>query len=220
MIDTGEKSFATEAEKDRYFTLGVRASREMKVKGSRFIGYAGPVRDRDEAESFIREVSRKHHDATHNCFAYRLGSGDASAFRFNDDGEPSGTAGRPILDAIDSRSLTDVVCVVTRYFGGTKLGTGGLARTYGRCAGEALDGGGNVERFLIASIRIRFDYNLTGSVMGLIARYDAAVERTVYGAESEMVLRVRQSKTEDFVRELVNATSGRARVLGEEVADR
>ena len=217
---TGEKLSASEVEKDRYFTLRVRASREMKVKGSRFIGYAGPAKDREEAESFIREISRKHHDATHNCTAYRLGAGDASFFRFNDDGEPAGTAGRPILGAIDSRSLTDVVCVVARYFGGTMLGTGGLARAYSKCAGEVLDCGDKIERFLTASLRIMFDYDLTGAVMGLIARYDATVERTVYGAESEIVLRVRQSKTEDFERELLNTTGGRVRVFREEVADR
>jgi len=205
---------------DVYNTLGGWASHQIRVKGSRFIGYAAPVKNREEAESFVQEISKNHHDATHNCFAYRIGLGDNSLFRYSDAGEPSGAAGKPILKAIDGRVLTDVACVVTRYFGGTKLGTGGLARAYGQCAGETLDMGEKVERFLIAGLRVVFGYDLTGAVMALISNYGCQIGNTVYGSETEMILRVRQSKAADFERDILNITGGKVRIFREEVKGR
>ncbi len=205
---------------DGYYTLREESFGEIRIKGSRFIGYTAPVRNREEAESFVREISKKHHDATHTCYAYRVGVGDGSLFRYSDGGEPSGTAGRPILEAIDGLELTDVVCVVTRYFGGTKLGTGGLGRAYGRCAGETLDEGERIERFLTVGLRVVFGYDLTGAVMALVANYGCRVEETSYGSETEMILRVRESKVDGFERDILNNTAGRARVYREEVMGR
>ena len=202
---------------DVYYTLGERALGETKVRGSRFIGYAAPVAGREEAEVFIREISSKHHDATHNCYAYRVGVGDDSLFRYSDAGEPSGTAGKPILEAIDGHILTDVVCVVARYFGGTKLGTGRLARAYAQCAGKVLDGGERVERFLTVHLRIAYAYDLTGIIMGLVSRYGCGVVDTSYGSEATMVLRVRQGDLDAFEQNLQDATAGKVKVSREGV---
>lgn len=202
---------------DNYTTLKGMASSEIKVKGSRFIGYAITAGDKLGAESFIGEISKKHHDATHNCFAYRIGIGDGTIFRYSDAGEPSGTAGRPILESIEGRELTDVVCVVTRYFGGTKLGTGGLARAYGECASGTLDNGEKVIKYVTGTIRIVFEYDLTGVVMTLVSDYDCKIESTHYKTDTEMTLSVRLSLLERFRQALIDATAGKVKILGEEV---
>ncbi len=204
---------------DVYYTLKNKTCREIKIKGSRFIGYTRSIDSRDEAEAFISEISQKHNDATHVCYAYRLGMGNDSIFQSRDGGEPSGTAGRPILDAIDGRELTNIVCVVVRYFGGTKLGIGGLARAYRQCAGETLDGGETIERFITSAIRIVFHYDFTGSMMNLISRYQCQIEKTVYGEKTELLLHIRQSRAEAFERDVLNVTNGQAKLLREEILD-
>ena len=202
---------------DSYTTLKGKTSSEIKVKGSRFIGYATTIRDKQEAESFIGKISRKHHDATHNCFAYRIGIGDRAVFRYSDDGEPSGTAGKPILEAIDGRELAHTVCVVTRYFGGTKLGTGGLARAYGECAAVTLDQGDKIKKYLTHTVRIAFEYDLTGVIMGLVSEYECKIESTHYKTDTDMTLIVRLSLLERFRQALIDATAGKVKILGEEV---
>lgn len=204
---------------DVYYTLGKGSSREIKVKGSRFIGYAKSVNSKDEAETFISEISRKHRDATHNCYAYRMGRSDSSVFRYDDAGEPAGTAGRSILNAIDGRDLTNVVCVVTRYFGGTKLGTGGLAKAYGECATGTLDKGGKIERFSTVVCRVVFDYDLTGIIMNLMSRYSCRINETVYGEKTELVFNIRQSQADAFERDVLNRTNGQISMVREMDAD-
>ena len=123
---------------DTYLTIGGYARAEIKIKGSRFIAEAMPVARVEAAEKEIAAVCKREFNATHHCTAYRIGP-NGDVFRYNDDGEPSGTAGIPILRQIDGRSLTDTLVVVTRYFGGTKLGTGGLIRAYGDAARQVLE---------------------------------------------------------------------------------
>ena len=118
-------------EPDYYLTIQETSGAEIKIKGSRFIGIISPVADKVNAEKILIEIRKEFRNATHNCFAYRINSQE---FRYSDDGEPSGTAGRPILSMIDKYQLQRVVLVVTRYFGGTKLGTGGLIRAYSQSA--------------------------------------------------------------------------------------
>ena len=202
---------------DSYTTLKGMTSSEIKVKGSRFIGYATTAGNKQEAEFFIRRISKKHHDATHNCFAYRIGIGDNAIFRYSDAGEPSGTAGRPILEAIEGRELTDVVCVVTRYFGGTKLGMGGLSRAYGECAVKTLDRGDKIKEYVTQPLRIAYEYYLTGVVMGLVSDYDCKIESTQYKTGTEMILNVRLSLLERFRQALIDATAGKVKILGGEV---
>ena len=123
-----------------YKTLAKAGSDEIIIEKSRFIGYCAPVSSEEEALEFIEKIKKKHYDATHNVFAYVVGL-DNNIQRYNDDGEPSGTAGVPILEVIKKEDLRNVVIVVTRYFGGIKLGTGGLIRAYTKGAKIALDAG-------------------------------------------------------------------------------
>jgi len=205
--------------KDAYYTLKIPASHEIKVKGSRFIGHARSITDRHEAEVFVQSITKKHYDATHNCFGYRVGLGDGSVFRYSDDGEPSGTAGKPILEAIDGRGLTNTVCVVTRYYGGTKLGTGGLARAYGECGARTLDVGGRQRKYRMASVQIVFEYDLTGVVMAQISDFECRVKETNYGSDTEMMLEVRLSRVEAFLYALIDRTAGRVDIVRKDLPD-
>ena len=200
---------------DQYDIIRQSATSEIKVKGSRFIGHVAQCETREAAEAFIAEISKKHYDATHHCTAYRVGIGDDAQWRYNDDGEPSGTAGKPIYDMIEGRGLTQVCCVVTRYFGGTKLGCGGLVRAYGQAAADALDQAGRQTRYVHDDIRIAYPYDSTGVVMHLVERFEGRVEASDYTEETVQTIRLRRSRSEAFVRELVEASAGRVRILAE-----
>ncbi len=126
-----------------YKTLKQSASDEFIVNKSRFIGYACPCRTEEEALAFLKAIREKHKDATHNCYAYVIGE-NAGIMRYSDDGEPGGTAGLPMIDALRGAGVTNVLCVVTRYFGGVLLGTGGLVRAYSRACSEAICAAGVV----------------------------------------------------------------------------
>ncbi len=123
---------------DSYRTLAEPAATEMKIQRSRFLAQAVPITCVEDAQSYLEKTARRYHDARHVCYGYRLGVGRNMVSRKSDDGEPSGTAGEPILSAIDQLDLTDVLVMVVRYFGGIKLGTGGLGRAYGQAAANAL----------------------------------------------------------------------------------
>jgi len=204
--------------KDFYYTLKGQASTEIKIKGSRFISVVQPVITEEAAESLIHLLRKKHYDATHNCTAFRLGRGEPYNFRYNDDGEPSGTAGRPIFEAITARSLTNVVCIVTRYYGGTKLGTGGLARAYGGAAGEAFDKAGRIEKLITADLRINFNYDLTGVIMNRLSRFEAKIIETIYSDNTELIIQIRCSKLAVLQKELINAAAGKI-IIHEESGD-
>lgn len=197
---------------DSYWTIDQSAQVEIKVKGSRFLGFAARASNKEQAERIVSERSERYFDATHNCFAYVVGLDAAGPFRYSDDGEPSGTAGRPILDAIQGRGLTETVCVVTRYFGGTKLGTGGLVRAYGRCAQETLDACRIVQRFRTRRFRLRFAYELTGSVMPVLSKYQAAVRDTQYGEETVLDVEVRLSLAGRLEEAIRNGSGGRVSI--------
>ena len=161
----------------------------------------------EEAEQIIASRKKKFHDATHHCYAYVTGP-ENPRFRYHDDGEPAGTAGKPILDAIQGRDLTQVVCVVTRYFGGTKLGTGGLVRAYGQCARDTLEAAEIAERFQKKRIHIRFPYDLTGKVMSVLSRYETSIRTKHYAEETEMEIDVKLSQSENFIRALIDGSGG------------
>jgi len=196
---------------DRYLTIKTAVSSEIKVKGSRFVGWLSPVADREDASAMVRKAQKQYHDATHHCYAYRIGLGDRLEFRYHDDGEPSGTAGKPILDVLEGNRITDCICIVTRYFGGTKLGTGGLARAYGRCAGESVAKANIVEAFIFYTLTAVFDYALTGAVMSVLSRYQCRIVRTEYLEETRLQLSVRHSQKEALQEDLLNCTAGRIR---------
>lgn len=193
---------------DTYRRLKGHARREIKIKGSRFIGEAWWVQDEAEASACLEEVRKREYNATHHCWAYRLGrTGDD--FRYNDDGEPNGTAGQPILRQIDGRDLTQTLVVVTRYYGGTKLGTGGLIRAYGDAASDALDAGAIVVEVIREPVHIRFAYADTSPAMHTIDLFDAIIETSIYGDETELVVSVRASQVDAFRNAFVENLSGR-----------
>lgn len=197
-------------ESDKYKSIKGQVRVESKVQGSRFIASVSPTITKPEAEEFVARMKKQYYDATHNCFAYRCGT-DGSLFRFNDDGEPSGTAGRPILAAIDKAELTDICVVVTRYFGGTKLGVGGLMRAYGQAAEQVLSASEQVICFVYDSIRVSFPHPRISNVMRVVSKCGARIVDTVYDEEVRLVLEIRRSKAEELRSLLVEHTSGNIR---------
>ena len=182
-----------------------------KSRGSRFIGEAFPVTTEAEAEARLDAVRKREYAATHWCWAWRLGL-EGDAFRTSDDGEPSGSAGAPILRQIDARDLTNTLVVVTRYYGGTKLGVGGLVRAYGEAASDALDAARTVEHVVRVSVRLRFAYDDTSPAMHTVNRFDAEIAEQHYTANTELVVRVRRSEAEALRAAFVEALGGRGEV--------
>ncbi|GAB4496315.1 MAG: IMPACT family protein [Saprospiraceae bacterium] len=181
---------------DHYRTLAAPATGEFKDRGSKFIAYAWPVRNEEEAMAHVETLRKEHFKARHHCFAWRL-TPDGSRFRANDDGEPSGTAGRPILGQIDSFGLTDVVVVVVRYFGGTLLGTSGLINAYREAAAEALRNATVVEKIVKNSFVLDFDYALMPDVMNALKKLNLDIFKEEYGERGLIKIGIRQSEVED-----------------------
>ena len=193
-----------------------------KIKGSRFIATLEPTSGREAVERFLEGVREEFRDATHNCFAWRLGGPlgqNRDDWRYSDDGEPSGSAGRPILQEIDGRGLIDVAVVVTRYYGGTKLGTGGLMRAYGGAAAEALDVARIVERPIVDRLAIRFDYGVSGPIQGVLSAHALEPVASDYGSEVRLVLAVPIDRTDDVRRQLIDVTTGSIRFEAESPGD-
>ncbi|MBC8183586.1 YigZ family protein [candidate division KSB1 bacterium] len=196
-------------DEDEYRTIKDRQQAEIKIKGSRFIGTAQPVTAETQAKEFINNISKKYFDASHNCYAYNVGFGQSQISRFNDAGEPSGTAGQPILSTILGKELTDVAVVVTRYFGGTKLGKGGLVRAYSDCTSEVLNKCAVLKKYLKEFLDLDFDYNETGAVMRIINQHEIKIIKTDYDQKTRLKLSIRKSKIRDFERNLIDLTSGK-----------
>ncbi len=193
---------------DAWRTLSTEACVETKVKGSRFIGRAFPLSSVESIEAKIHEIRKAEYNATHNTFAWIVGYGDAQAKRYSDDGEPSGTAGRPILQALEGQEITNALVVVTRYFGGTKLGTGGLARAYGSSAKDTVEAALPVVRFHkdLVSLTLSFpQYNLW---MKRLAELDISPGETRFEEHITMELAIRKSLTKDAHDAYVELTRG------------
>ena len=161
------------------------------------------------AEAFIERVRAEFASATHNCWAYRVGPA-GEAFRSSDAGEPSGSAGRPILLQIEGHDLTDTAVVVTRWFGGTKLGVGGLMRAYGGAAGQTLDRAPVETVVVTRRIEVEHPYDCSGAVQGLLAARRLEPTESDYGAAVKLVLEVPERDLAEFTRELLDRTAGRA----------
>lgn len=159
---------------DFYTTIEKPAIAEFKDRGSRFIAYAYPIATIDDFKLRLAELKKEHPKAVHHCFAYRLGL-DGITYRVSDDGEPSGTAGRPILGQIDSKRLTNVLIVVVRYFGGTLLGVPGLIHAYKTATALALETVPIVQKPVLVNYRLQFDYTQMNEVMRIVKQYDCVV---------------------------------------------
>ena len=183
--------------RDSYRSISGPAEGLFKDNGSRFISFAFPVETEDEVKSIVGDLKKKYHDALHHCYAYRLGYlGDR--FRANDDGEPSSSAGRPILGQIDSKGLSDVLVVVVRYFGGIKLGVPGLIRAYKTSTAEALEKAGSVEKVAGKWFRVSFGYEAMNSVMKILKDMDLRQQGQDFGSECSLRTWVRLSAENDF----------------------
>ncbi|MBR0111863.1 MAG: YigZ family protein [Bacteroidales bacterium] len=183
---------------DTYRSIAARSEGLYKDNGSRFLAFACPVETEEEVKEIVDALRKEYHDARHHCFAYRLGL-DGARWRANDDGEPSGSAGRPILGQIDSAGLSDVLVVVVRYFGGVKLGIPGLIRAYRTATQEALAAAQAVEKTAARRFRITFDYLSMNAVMRVLKDLDIPQSGQSFGNECSLDVRVRLSQYEDFL---------------------
>lgn len=157
-----------------YFTIEKTATAEYKDRGSKFIAYAFPVKSTDDVKECLLVVKKEHPKATHHCFAYRLGT-DGLQFRASDDGEPSGTAGKPILGQIDSKQLTDTIVIVVRYFGGTLLGAPGLINAYKMATALVLQLIPAVQKNVERKFQLSFDYTILNVVMNTIKQNNCSI---------------------------------------------
>ncbi|MBR1631940.1 MAG: YigZ family protein [Paludibacteraceae bacterium] len=168
---------------DTYLTITGLSEGLYKDKGSKFLAFAMPVKNEDEAKEMVRQYRKQYHDARHVCYAYMLGA-EHNLFRSSDDGEPSGTAGRPILGQINANNLTDILIIVVRYFGGILLGTGGLVVAYREATSDALNQAEIVTRDVMVEMQIKFAYEHQRSVMRLCKEYGVNIIATDYQADS------------------------------------
>lgn len=180
---------------DTYKTIISEAEGLYKEKGSKFLSFAMPVSTADQAKEIVKEYRKKYYDARHVCYAYMIGA-ERTDFRANDDGEPSGTAGRPILGQINSRELTNVLVIVIRYFGGILLGTGGLVVAYKEATADALDRTEIIEKTVDIRISISFDYVLMNDVMRVIKDVNAQIMAQTYVHQCMMQLSIRKQDAE------------------------
>lgn len=185
-------------QKDSYNTIKSPSEGLYKEKGSKFLAFAYPVQNEDEIRTHVEALKKKYHDARHHCFAWELGT-DGMNFRMNDDGEPSGTAGKPILGQIHSHEVTNVLVVVVRYFGGVKLGTGGLVQAYKTAAADALDQAEIIGCTINRSFRIQFPYEMMNPVMRVVDEENLNVEDQQFGLDCSMTLSVRASRVDEMV---------------------
>jgi uncharacterized YigZ family protein len=202
-----------EIRSDEYTTLRARVRGALTVRGSRFLAEAIPVPGKDDCVELLRGIRKEYYDATHHCFAYRLGP-DGTQFRTSDDGEPAGTAGKPILAAIDGAKLVAVMVVVTRYFGGTKLGAGGLARAYRQAAELALGEGERLTKYLCEMIPVSFPHAFVGPVMRAVTAAGGRIASTHYEVNVNMEIEIRRSRAEGLRTALLEVTSGGVRFSG------
>jgi uncharacterized YigZ family protein len=199
---------------DEFLTIESVAEFEVKIQGSRFIARALPVSTKASAERALDLIRREFPDATHHCYAYRIGS-RGEIFRVNDDGEPSGTAGRPIQSAIDEARLSNILVVVVRYFGGTKLGTGGLVRSYAGAARSVIKRATIVTRYESEILIISFPHEFTGKVRHALSKFSVLVEQTRHDEQVHMKISVRRSRVETLKQDLLSVTSGNIQVTAD-----
>ena len=192
-----------------YFTVSKEAFAELEEKKSRFIASVKPAATEEEASEFINSLKSKYWNATHNVYAYYI-CGDNLFQKFSDDGEPSGTAGLPVLEAMKKLHVEDVVIVVTRYFGGTLLGAAGLVRAYGKSATLGIEAAGVIKRKLCIEAGVTLDYSLLGKVQAIIASEGYKMKDTVYAQDVDIYLYIPVDEYERFCTVVTEATNARA----------
>ena len=196
----------TTPEKDTFKSIAGPSKGLFNDNGSRFIAHAYPVSSEEEIKDIVSALKKEYHDARHHCYAYRLGY-RRDVFRANDDGEPSSSAGRPILGQIDSLELSDILVVVVRYFGGIKLGIPGLIRAYRTSTADALENAEIIEKTASERFRLRFGYMEMNGVMKVLKDLGLSAHKQDFGMECLLETDVRLSLTETF-REMIGKVGG------------
>ncbi|MFC5464664.1 YigZ family protein [Lederbergia graminis] len=194
-----------------YLTVKEHGEHEIVIQKSRFIAHVKRAETEKEAQNFIQEIKKQHWNATHNCSAYMIGEHDQIQ-KANDDGEPSGTAGVPMLEVLKKRNLKDTVVVVTRYFGGIKLGAGGLIRAYGKATSEGINAVGVVERKLMAIMHVKADYTWLGKLENEIRSSHYLLKEIHYSDLVEVEVYVEDAQTEAFTEWITELTNGQAAI--------
>ena len=184
---------------DSFNTIEKKSQGYFKDKGSKFYSFAFPLQNEEKVKEIIAGLKKEHHGARHFCYAWRLGT-ENIRFRANDDGEPSSTAGKPILGQIQSFDVTNILIIVIRYFGGTLLGVGGLINAYKNAANDALKNAEIVERLIEKRYKISFTYNELNDVMHLLKQEKYNIENTDFQENCSLVFSVRKSKSENAER--------------------
>jgi uncharacterized YigZ family protein len=204
------------AEQDFFYTIEKDGTAEFKDRGSKFIGYAFPISSVEGFKEKLNEVKKLHPKATHHCFAYRLGL-DGNTFRVSDDGEPSGSAGRPILGQIDSKELVNVVVIVVRYFGGTLLGVPGLINAYKSAASLVLQTTPLVQRPVEQELMVQFDYTQMNDIMRVVKQYNGRIinqEMQLFCSMTVAVPRNRFTEISYILKELRNVEVSTVKPVG------
>ena len=196
---------------EKYRTILKEGTAEIIEKKSRFISYAKPVKTDEEAREFIEKIKKENWNATHNVFAYQIGDRNEIQ-RFSDDGEPQGTAGMPVLTVLSGEEIKNTVVVVTRYFGGTLLGTGGLVRAYGKSAKEAVLAAGIAEINTFERFSVKCSYNLSGKVQYEILQGGYILEDTVFTDMVEYTVLTEYDMKDAFVSKITDVTSAQAEI--------
>lgn len=192
-----------------YKTVKQYGEGEIEEKKSRFLGKIKPVSTEEEAIAFIESIKKQYWDARHNCYAFIIGE-HSESIRCSDDGEPSGTAGKPMLEVLQNNGLKNVVAVVTRYFGGTLLGTGGLVRAYTQATQAALEEAQIATMTLMSVLEIRTDYNAIGKIKYMFGQADTLVMGEDYGVDVAVTIAVPVTEKETMQKKIVEATNGKA----------
>lgn len=194
---------------NRYLTVKSRGEHEIVIEKSRFICHIQRAVSEEEAQAFIQSIKKQHWNATHNCSAYLIGEHDLIQ-KANDDGEPCGTAGVPMLEVLKKRKLKDTVVVVTRYFGGIKLGAGGLIRAYGKSVSEAINHVGMVERCLMRTMHTTIDYTWLGKVENELRASSFQLKEIHYAEDVIFETYVEETQTEQFIEWMTELTNGKS----------
>ena len=191
-----------------YRTVRASVQHEIVIQKSRFIGRCFPLKQEKDALEQLAAIRKAHWDASHHCYAYVIGRQGLTA-RYSDDGEPGGTAGLPMMEVLKAKQLTDVLVVVTRYFGGTLLGAGGLVRAYSRATTEVLNEAGTVDMLPSDSFWLRMDYSLWSRLQAPLQKAGYLLEEPEYGQEVRVLLWVQQTKRDTMQKNVIQWSEGR-----------
>ena len=197
---------------DSYFVIQAESRAEIKVKNSRFIGETFLTENLTEVSARLEAVRKREHAASHHCYAWQIGTLGEKSFKYSDDGEPSGTAGKPMYDVLLGSGVTNALLVVTRYFGGTKLGTGGLTRAYSDAAQQVMQVSGRVEKFITVQFALRMEFHHYDKWLKLQQKLGASVLKTDFSDDVSAHVSIRKSRAEELLAVFTELTAGKGHI--------